>query len=101
MGKLSPIAVKNAKPGRHADGEGLYLLVKPSGSKSWLLRIQQDGRRRDFGLGSLKTISLAEAREKARDERKDVKDGGDPAADRRARRGIPASKRQPPPVTQR
>ena len=53
MPKLSALSVKNAKPGRHADGEGLYLLVKPSGAKSWLLRIQCDGKRRDIGLGSV------------------------------------------------
>ena len=40
-----------AKPGRHSDGEGLYLLVQPTGTKSWVLRVQHNGRRRDFGLG--------------------------------------------------
>ena len=50
--------VQNAKAGRHADGNGLYLLVKPSGSKSWVLRVQHRGRRRDFGLGSVATESI-------------------------------------------
>ncbi len=50
MGKLTALAVKNAKEGRHADGDGLYLLVKPSGARSWLLRVQQEGKRRDIGL---------------------------------------------------
>ena len=72
--------VKNAKPGRHSDGQGLYLLVKPSGSKSWVLRVQHNGERRDFGIGSAtlepidadiplyrrKLLTLSEAREKAR-----------------------------------
>lgn len=55
MPKLTALKVKSAKPGRHADGEGLYLLVKPTGAKSWLLRIQMDGKRRDVGLGSVDT----------------------------------------------
>ena len=58
---------------------GLYLLVKPSGSKSWVLRVQHNGRRQDFGLGSVviesikadipvfkrSSLTLAQAREKA------------------------------------
>ena len=39
------------KPGRHGDGNGLYLLVKPSGAKSWVLRTVVHGRRCDIGLG--------------------------------------------------
>lgn len=72
--------VQSAKPGRHSDGRGLYLLVKPGGSKSWVLRVQHDGTRRDFGIGAAVTepvevglpihkrssLTLAEAREKAR-----------------------------------
>lgn len=78
-----PLTVKqvsNAKPGRHSDGRGLYLLVKPGGSKSWVLRVQHEGTRRDFGIGVAVTdpidvglpihkrssLTLAEAREKAR-----------------------------------
>ena len=77
MAKLNAIQVRNAKPGRHADGKGLYLLVKPkqnpktgaleSGAKSWVLRVQVAGRRRDFGLGSLDLVSLEEARDNARE----------------------------------
>lgn len=40
MPKLATLSVRSAKAGRHADGEGLYLLVKPTGAKSWLLRVQ-------------------------------------------------------------
>ncbi len=42
--------VKHAKPGRHSDGKGLYMLVKPSRSTSWVLRVQFQGDRKDFGL---------------------------------------------------
>lgn len=90
MAKLTAVQVRNAKPGRHADGKGLYLLVKPSGSKSWVLRVQVSGRRRDFGLGSTDIVSLQEAREKAQASRKMAKEGLDPALERkRANRLIP------------
>ena len=49
--------------GRYADGGGLYLIVGENQRKRWVLRIQVDGRRRDFGLGSLGKVSLADARE--------------------------------------
>ena len=54
-------------PGRIADGNGLYLLVGPTGSKSWVLRTVVHGTRRDIGLGSVRLISLAEARRKPSD----------------------------------
>lgn len=38
MVKLTALHIKNAKVGRYADGKGLYLLVSPSGGKSWVLR---------------------------------------------------------------
>jgi len=81
MGSLTAIGVRNAKPGRHG-GSGLYLLVKSSGSRSWLLRVQRDGKRRDIGLGSIAALNLAEAREKAAELRKHVLNGRDPIAER-------------------
>lgn len=90
MGKLTALAVKNAKAGRHGDGLGLYLLVKPSGARSWMLRVQQDGKRRDIGLGSIAALSLSEAREKAAVLRKHALNGRDPIAERdRDRRPTP------------
>jgi hypothetical protein len=79
MANLTALQVKNAKPGRHTDGKGLYLLVKPSGAKSWVLRIVVNGRRRDFGLGPADLVSLNEAREKALEARKMVRNGFDPS----------------------
>jgi hypothetical protein len=61
---------------------GLYLLVSKTGAKSWVLRVQVLGRRRDIGLGSIAELSLAEAREKARELRKVAKSGRDPIAAR-------------------
>lgn len=84
MAKLTVKQVAAAsKPGRYGDGRGLMLNVAPAGSKSWILRIQANGRRRDFGLGSAEDVSLAEAREEARRMRKLVKAGIDPIAERR------------------
>ena len=46
------LTVKNAKPGRHADGGGLHLLVKESGARSWVYRFMLKGKSRDIGLGA-------------------------------------------------
>src|SRR3954447_16915689 len=83
---LTDRAVKTAPPGRHGDAavRGLMLVVKPSGSRSWLLRYQLAGRRRDMGLGPYPEITLARAREKALQARRLVKEGIDPLSDRRA-----------------
>ena len=81
---LTAVQVRTLKvPGRYADGNGLYLVVEPSGSKRWLLRTVVQSRRRDIGLGGVSIVSLAEAREKALSYRKFARDGGDPLAERR------------------
>jgi len=49
---LTPLTVKNAKPGRHADGGGLHLLVKETGARSWVYRFMLKGKSRDIGLGA-------------------------------------------------
>ncbi|MFM8543319.1 MAG: Arm DNA-binding domain-containing protein, partial [Chakrabartia sp.] len=49
----------------HADGNGLYLSVKPSGSRSWVFRFQMDKRRQEMGLGSFSTLTAVEARAQA------------------------------------
>lgn len=82
MGRLTVLSVKNAKTGRHGDGRGLYLLVKETGARSWMLRVQVNGRRRDIGLGSITDLSLSEARDKAALLRKIARAGGDPIKER-------------------
>lgn len=77
---LTALAVKNAKPGRHADSGGLYLMVRPTGSRSWVLRAQVSGKRQDLGLGSAAVVSLAEARAKAAELRNKLKSGEGVAA---------------------
>jgi integrase len=87
---LSPLKVKTVKkPGMYADGGNLYLQVTPSKdgkrfNRSWIFRYRVNGRLRDMGLGSTDTLSLSEAREKAREQRKQRLDGIDPIDARRA-----------------
>lgn len=75
---LSARKVETAGPGRHGDGRGLYLLVKQSGARSWLLRYQVQGRRRDMGLGPYPDVTLAMARERAIEARRLIVNGEDP-----------------------
>ena len=83
MGNLSALKVRSiSEPGRYSDGNGLILVCKASGSKSWILRIQYRGKRRDIGLGSVDDVSLAEARERAFELRKSVREGRDLIAER-------------------
>jgi len=84
MGGLTFLQVKNAKPGRHADGKGLYLLVGPTACKSWVLRVQVGGKRRDYGLGSLDSLSITQARDRAREWRAIAKAGRNPSKDFKA-----------------
>lgn len=76
--RLKASQIKSLPPGRHTDGGGLYLVVAPSGSRRWLLRITVRGRRRDFGLGPASAVSLADARNLAHEYRRIAKLGGDP-----------------------
>src|SRR6516165_9529793 len=93
INRLSPAHVQHAKPGVHPDGGGLYLQVTESKtkepgtgkfSKSWIFRYRCAGREREMGLGSLKTISLKEAREAAEQCRKMLREGKDPIETRKA-----------------
>ena len=91
MGKLSAVEVQKTKgPAVLHDGSGLYLRVSPTGAKSWVFRFQLDGKRRDMGLGPYPDISLAEARAKASEHRKQRHERIDPldakAAQRQAQR---------------
>lgn len=70
------------EPGRHADGDGLYLVVDKSGAKRWVFLFKQAGKLREMGLGGLAKVSLADARGLAVDVRKIVAAGGDPIAER-------------------
>lgn len=87
MGKLNPKQVENlTEPGPYEDGDGLRLIVKATGRKSWVLRFQINGRRREMGLGSYPEVGLKDARLAAGDQRKLLAAGTDPMAARDAER---------------
>lgn len=81
---LTAQSVKHARPGRHADGNGLHLLVKESGARSWVYRFMLKGKSRDIGLGAAGPggISLADARDTRDALRLKVKAGVDPLEER-------------------
>ena len=86
--KLTAAAAKHAKPGKHYDLNGLFLKVEPGGSRRWIQRIVIHGKRCDIGLGAYPLVSLVEARQRAFDNRKLARDGGDPLALKR-KEGMP------------
>lgn len=83
-GKLTNIAIRNAKPGakpiRLFDGRGLYLEISPAGGKHWRLKYRFGGKEKRLALGSYPTITLAEARDGSEAARKMLMLGQDPAA---------------------
>lgn len=81
--KLSERDCHNAGPGRHGDGLGLYLDVRPAGSRAFLHRIVINGVRRDIGLGPFPTVTLDAAREAVLENLRLRRQGGDPLAHRR------------------
>lgn len=72
-----------SRPGMYRAARTLYLRIAPSGAKHWIQRIAVDGRRHDLGLGGFPLVSLAEAREQAFENRRKVRAGGNPLADKR------------------
>lgn len=91
MRKLTDKAIKAAKPGYHADGDGLYLQVKGNGEKngrSWLFRYKVGKKTTWMGLGSYSTVSLADAREAAFLARRQLRQGVDPLQHKRATRAV-------------
>lgn len=77
--KLTALAVsKMTKPGYYGDGAGLWLQVSATGSKSWIFRFTLAGKQREMGLGPVHTVTLADARAKAKECRLILLDGKDP-----------------------
>ena len=88
--KLSAVFVRSVKePGKYHDksGTGLFLRVDKSGAKFWIQKITIHGKRRELGLGSFPLVTLAEARDKAFENKRSVYNGGDPLADKQAQKG--------------
>jgi integrase len=82
---LTARTVETAKEtGRYSDGNGLYLVVRPGGSKQWMFLYRREGKLREMGLGSpLKAVTLAMARDLRDEARAIIARGGDPLEARR------------------
>lgn len=78
--------MENLGAGRHRDGNGLYLVVDPSGARRWIVRVVVKGQRKrrssplrtDFGLGSAELVTLTQARERALEYRRVARHGLNP-----------------------
>ena len=89
-GKLNNLSIARLGSGNHADGGGLYLRVN-GGSRTWAFRYQRAGKTHWPSLGRTADFTLAEARQKAREFRRQLFDGVDIAAERKkARTPVPA-----------
>ncbi|GHF12620.1 phage integrase [Kordiimonas sediminis] len=87
INKLSARAISAiSEPGSYVDGAGLRLQVSKGGSKSWQFRFMLNGRSREMGLGPVKDVSLAQARQKASECRTMLSEGIDPIEARKARK---------------
>ncbi|MBP9033767.1 MAG: tyrosine-type recombinase/integrase [Pseudomonadales bacterium] len=87
-GKLSDVAIKNAKPKdkpyRLSDGGGMFLEVSPTGPKYWRLAYRFNGKQKLLALGVYPDVGLRQAREKRDDARKLLASGTDPGEARKA-----------------
>ena len=91
---LSSVTVRNLRSaGKYYDQHSPFLRIEPTGSRRWVQRLNIDGRQREMGLGSADLITLAEARSIALDNKKLVKQGGDPFAAKKKKKGIPTFSR--------
>ena len=87
---LSTAFVRNvAQAGRYCDGDGLYLDVQPTGTRSWVQRLVIRGRRRELGLGGFPLVPLKDARAQALANRRLARAGGDPLAEKRRLKSMP------------
>jgi len=94
--ELSSLEVRRLiEPGRWSVGgvDGLVLQVTSAEARSWVLRLRAGGRQQELGLGSFPGVTLAEARDRARALRAQVRAGEDPVADRQAARSAAAAER--------
>ena len=75
---LNQMKAKNLDVGKYADGQGLWLFKRTKFFGKWVLRVVVEGKRREMGLGRWPDVSIAEARERASQARRVVRDGDDP-----------------------
>lgn len=84
--RLSAVGLKSLPPGKHCDGGGLWLHLRPEGGAQWFVRVTVHGRRREMGLGPLHEVSLKAARTRASEARRLAREGIDPIKARQAER---------------
>lgn len=83
---LTQMKAKNLGAGKYADGQGLWLIKRDRVVGRWMLRLTVFGKRREMGLGRWPDVSIGEARERAAEARKQLRDGVDPIEERAKRR---------------
>lgn len=85
---LTVTSINSARPRERSyklfDGNGLFLLVEPSGSKLWRLKYRFGGKERKLALGRYPETSLKEARDRRANARKLIEEGVDPGEQKRA-----------------
>ena len=92
LNKLSPTGIKNkSERGYYADGGGLYFRVSAFDTRSWAFRFTMLGKAREMGLGAYPDVTLMEARERAAEARRLLRDGVDPIEARKATRSATAA----------
>lgn len=84
--KLTARGADTRKPGKHADGDGLYLIVEKTGARAWWFIFSWQGRRPEMKLGGTDVLSLAEARDAATEARRKLAAGINPIDARREAR---------------
>jgi integrase len=80
-------------PGMTCVSDNLYLQIRDQGTRSWLYRYWVDGKPKVIGLGAVNDFTLAEARDKAERLRLAIRDGADPADEKKARRSARKAER--------
>lgn len=75
---LTSLKAKHLAAGKHADGQGLWLVKRDKAHGKWVQRVVVYGKRREMGLGRWPDVSIVEARERAAEARKVSREGGDP-----------------------
>lgn len=84
INRLSALKINKLNTaGYFVDGGGLVLQISKTGSKSWLFKFDYQGKRHEMGLGSLATVNLKDAREKARLCRLKLLDGINPLLEKK------------------
>jgi hypothetical protein len=95
---LSEVKVRNSKSKENAyklfDGGGLFLLVTPTGGKLWHFKYRFDQKEKKLTFGSFPEISLADARQRREEARKQIAHGNDPGALRKAQRHAEAEEKE-------